>query len=695
MILCLLLLLAVFPLPMWPSVEPRTTVLEEELRDGYTCRLIEYNAVGQERVQSYLLVPDEASAGNPCPGLVLLHDHGARFDIGKEKLVRPLASAPAHIQASARQWVADGFDGVFLADRLAAAGYVVIVPDALYWGSRSTELCQAWSRMQFGDAPSEGIRVMKQAIYEGQRAVYDSLARHGIVWAEQTLNEDAAAARLLASLPCVDPQRVGCFGWSMGAHRAWLLGAFCNEVKTGVALCWMTLKATQAQPPSASDYSMMIPALRERYDFPDIARWLCPKPFLFLNGRSDRLFPPDASQEAFDRMQALYGEAGGEGRLRTEFFDGGHHCGLREQETILQYFKEQLGIASEGFPPQMAEGLLHPEDTCSLGLAAYPGAETVLVYKHRGYVNNAVLTRFKGYYYCMWQQSARDEDTPDTEIRCARSRDGKKWSRPRRIAAPTDSTFASPGGWIQRGDSLVALVNMICSSDRSRGGTAWYISTHDWRHWSPRKPVLMEDGSPVDGIFEQDPMSLREGRIVGAVHFRPGYQVVPVYTDDPSGVRGWRKASFPSGEGKPLEPSQYECPDGTLVMFFRDQESSFVKLASRSTDRGESWSAPQRTRIPDSRSKQCAGTLPDGRIFFIGNPTGSRSRRVLSIAFSLDGLVFDELHLLAGVNDLPPARREGKYKTPGYNYPKAFVEKDALWVALSRNKEDIIVVKIL
>ena len=118
MILCLLLMLAVFPLPMWPSVEPRTTVLEEESREGYTCRLIEYNAVGQERVQSYLLVPDEASAGNPCPGLVLLHDHGARFDIGKEKLVRPLASAPAHIQASALQWVTDGFDGVFLADRL-------------------------------------------------------------------------------------------------------------------------------------------------------------------------------------------------------------------------------------------------------------------------------------------------------------------------------------------------------------------------------------------------------------------------------------------------------------------------------------------------------------------------------------------------------------------------------------------------
>lgn len=101
MFLCLILLLAALPLNLWPSVEPRMTVLEEECREGYTCKLVEYNAVGQERVQSYLLVPDGACAEKPRPGLVLLHDHGARFDIGKEKLVRPLASAPQHIQASA------------------------------------------------------------------------------------------------------------------------------------------------------------------------------------------------------------------------------------------------------------------------------------------------------------------------------------------------------------------------------------------------------------------------------------------------------------------------------------------------------------------------------------------------------------------------------------------------------------------
>lgn len=290
-------------------------------------------------------------------------------------------------------------------------------------------------------------------------------------------------------------------------------------------------------------------------------------------------------------MQAIYAEAGAPSLLRTEWFDGGHHCGLHEQETILQFFRQQLLDAPDGLPP-------------------FPGVETQLVYKGHGYVNNAVMTRFKGCYYCMWQQSACDEDTPDTEIRYARSIDGRSWSRPRRLVAPDDSTFVSPGGWIQRGDSLVALVNRICAADRSRGGTAWYVSTRSGRRWSRPAPVLMADGTPVDGIFEQDPMMLPEGRTVGAVHFRPGYQVVPVYTDDPSGVRGWRKARFPKGEGKPLEPSQYVGPDGSLVMFFRDQDSSFEKLSSHSVDRGESWTAPQKTGILDSVQSNAQGRSP-------------------------------------------------------------------------------------
>lgn len=346
--------------------------------------------------------------------------------------------------------------------------------------------------------------------------------------------------------------------------------------------------------------------------------------------------------------------------------------------------------------PRVPDGLIELSDTVSLGIPRLPDAERILVHASDGpgYVNNVLLTSFGGKYYCMWQSSLRDEDTPDTQVLYAISADGRSWDVPSVLARPTDSTFVSPGGWIQRGDSLTAILNYVCAPDRSMGGTAWFTSTRDGRNWSAPQPVRMADGAPVQGIFEQDPLLLPGGRTVGAVHFRPELRVNPVYTDDPSALRGWKASIFPEGEGSPLEPSQYAAPDASLVMLFRDQASSFVKLASVSTDCGESWSAPAPTDIPDSRSKQCAGTLPDGRTFWVGNPTGNKSRRILVLTLSEDGYCFDKAFLLASPDDLPPKRHEGRYKTLGYNYPKATVIGTDLWISLSVNKEDAVLFRI-
>ena len=348
----------------------------------------------------------------------------------------------------------------------------------------------------------------------------------------------------------------------------------------------------------------------------------------------------------------------------------------------------------ESSVPRMAEGVIDTGDSLSLGLRRLESAQWAEVYRSEGYVNNAVITRFKGRYYCMWQQSERDEDTPDTHILCSSSADGTSWDSPTVLVPPTEDHFVSPGGWIQGGDTLTALVNYISSTDRSAGGKAFYVSSADGTNWSTPAPVRMSDGSPVNGIFEQDPLRLPGGRIVGAVHFQPGTKLCPVYTDDPSGVRGWKEAGFPEGEGSPLEPSQYIAGDGKIVMLMRDQNSSFVKLFSVTGDRGETWSAPARTNIPDSRSKQCTVTLPDGRTFWVGNPTGSKSRCALAVAFSEDGYLYTDACLLAGPEDLPVRRKEGRYKTRGYNYPKAAVLGGDVWIALSVNKEDICVIRV-
>ena len=357
-----------------------------------------------------------------------------------------------------------------------------------------------------------------------------------------------------------------------------------------------------------------------------------------------------------------------------------------------------LGYACGPHPsrliPHMKDGVMDTADTLTLGLPRCADMQWTEVFHSEGYVNNAVLTRFQGKFYCMWQQSERDEDTPDTRVMYAVSADGKAWGSPSILAEPTEEFFASPGGWLRQGDSLTALVNYTYAADRSRGGKAFFVSSADGLLWSAPRPVLMADGTPVEGLLEQDPLPLPDGRIVGAVHFQPGTTLCPVYTDDPSGVRGWKRADFPEGEGLPIEPSQYLAPDGRLVMFMRDQRSSFVKLFSLSADRGASWSAPQRSNIPDSRSKQCTGSLPGGRTFWVGNPTGSKSRRALVLATSEDGYRYDRAFLLSGPGDLSPRRKAGRYKTLGYNYPKAFVQGDSVWIALSVNKEDVYVVSV-
>lgn len=346
------------------SVRSGMKVVEKERRDGYECHYIEFSVARAERISAYLLVPDKASIVRRCPAVVMLHDHGARFDIGKEKLVKPMTSVLAkgaddHIMHSSRQWIDKNFDGVYLADSLASLGYVVLVADALYWGERSSEDAQRWSELNFADPDgglSEGlsskerkalIKELKNTVYDGQKLLYDSLYADGVIWAEKMLRDDVASVQLLRRLPFVDRRNIGAFGFSMGAHRCWMLSALCKDVKCGVALSWMTsLDREERMKPS--DYSMAVMPMREQLDFGDIGIWLAPKPMLFLNGTSDHLFPKEKVEVAFAKLQSYYSDYNKAGTepsfepLQTVFFNGGHHCGKDVQSYIVRFLDDNL-----------------------------------------------------------------------------------------------------------------------------------------------------------------------------------------------------------------------------------------------------------------------------------------------------------------------------------------------------------------
>lgn len=77
------------------------SVVGTEQRAGYEARKIWFNVSEWSRIPAYLLVPGRKRA---FPAIIMLHDHGAHFSIGKEKMVRPFGVSP-EISADAEDWV--------------------------------------------------------------------------------------------------------------------------------------------------------------------------------------------------------------------------------------------------------------------------------------------------------------------------------------------------------------------------------------------------------------------------------------------------------------------------------------------------------------------------------------------------------------------------------------------------------------
>jgi len=355
-------------------------------------------------------------------------------------------------------------------------------------------------------------------------------------------------------------------------------------------------------------------------------------------------------------------------------------------------------------PFSVAGGLFDQDRPDTLGLEPATGTETFTVFspgpRTDHFSNGVVLIPFKGRLYAQWQSSPRDEDSPDTWVAYAWSDDGEHWSAPAVLAPAADGVaMHSSGGWWTDGETLVAYVNVWPAGFQSgRGGHADYRLSSDGRMWSQPRRVTGNKGHPVDGIIEQDPHRLPGGRVVAAFHLSPGLVVSPYFTDDPKALTGWtrgRMENLPADgpTGRELEPSLFlrgEC----AIMVFRDQSSSFRQLASQSCDNGETWTRPLVTSMPDSRSKQGAGNLPDGTAYLVNVPATRSLRLPLAITLSDDGRHFDRAFLLRGGRELQALRFAGRHKRPGYHYPKSVVWNGFLYVGYATNKEDVQVTRV-
>lgn len=307
--------------PPAPAAFDPVTVAEED-RGAYTARRVIFSVSAWERAPALLLTPRGAG---PFPAVLALHDHGAHFSIGKEKVVRPLAGDKAFL-ADAEDWARQCYGGRFFGDELAKRGYVVLAVDALYWGERGRR---------------EGVS------YEDQQQLAANLQQLGMTWPGVIAWDDLRSADFLASLPEVDPARIGAMGLSMGAHRTWTTCALTDRIRAGAAVCWMGDTQTLMQPGNnqtrgQSAYSMAPPLLRAWMDYADVASLACPKPMLFFNGEQDTLFPVDGVRAAYGGLERAWAGAGAGDRLVTQLWDVPHQFSVEMQEEAFAWLEKQL-----------------------------------------------------------------------------------------------------------------------------------------------------------------------------------------------------------------------------------------------------------------------------------------------------------------------------------------------------------------
>ncbi len=304
-----------------PDATPfNPVVLEEVDRGTHLVRKVVFQLTAESRVLGLLGVP---KGPGPFPAVLLLHDHGARFDIGKEKLIEPWGDHAK--QQIAREWAAKYFSGDYVGDRLAAAGYVVLAVDALGWGDRGV------------------------VAFEAQQALGSNMLQLGTSLAGLMACEDMRAAEFLSVLPEVDTERIGVLGFSLGSYRAWMAAALSDKIKAGIAVGWMgplheLLNPGKKVLRGQSAFHKIIPGLANYLDYPDVASIAAPKPLLIYHGELDlQNFTVPAAQAAFAKMRQVWDSQGTGAKLTTEIWPGlGHVFVRQQQDAAMQWLDRWL-----------------------------------------------------------------------------------------------------------------------------------------------------------------------------------------------------------------------------------------------------------------------------------------------------------------------------------------------------------------
>ena len=284
-----------------------------------------------------MLIPKNVKL--PAPGIVALHDHGAFYLWGKEKLTR----LPGE-HTTLTQFKQQYYGGRSIADELARQGYVVVVIDMFYWGERRMLLDNdrpVWKERPATITAGE-VATFNQRSSQNEQLVGRTLFLAGLTWAGIMFWDDLRTVDYLISRPEVDPHWIGCVGLSVGGFRSAHLAALDDRIKAAVVVSWMC-----AYQPLLKDHildtvghTMLVPGLTQWLDLPDVAALAIPARLLVINGRQDGLFTVEGMEEAHQKLAACYQKAGVPDHFRADLYNTPHQFNRAMQSEAWSWLRD-------------------------------------------------------------------------------------------------------------------------------------------------------------------------------------------------------------------------------------------------------------------------------------------------------------------------------------------------------------------
>ncbi|NUQ01539.1 MAG: acetylxylan esterase [Armatimonadetes bacterium] len=320
-----------------PRCEPRAEVVERVDCGEYVREKVYFNTTPDIRVPAYLLLPK----GEPRrrPAVVCLHDHGAFFAWGKEKVVKIEPEHPA-----LAEFKRVSYSGRSYGDELARRGYVVIAIDMFYWGERRMLLPTdppAWRDREKMSA--EEVLAFHRRSGASTPLVGTGLFEAGVTWSGVMFLDDLRTVDYLVTRPEVDPERIACVGLSVGGFRSAHLAGLDPRIKAAVVVGWMSTYGEMLRDKLTSiGFMKVVPGQYQYLDLPDVASMLAPGALMVIHGQRDGLFPPDGVQAAFDKLAAVYRKAGVPERFEPVTYDGPHEFNSAMQERAFAWLDRWL-----------------------------------------------------------------------------------------------------------------------------------------------------------------------------------------------------------------------------------------------------------------------------------------------------------------------------------------------------------------